>query len=280
MVVIRERNQHIALIDGDLIAYQVAASVQQTVNFDGQEAVIGDEDHARELVINRVLRLLRDVEAQDAIICLSDIDDNNFRKDLYAKYKANRAGKPKPVDLLACKAALMDKFPHKWYPYLEGDDVVAMMATRPVSQPKYRTIISEDKDFQCIPGKHYNPNTRKFFEVTKGSAAWYHLCQTLVGDASDGYPGCPNIGEVKARQLRLEVVGDPWKSVVKQYEKAADRHTKAPLGLTESDALIQAQLAYLLRWEDYNAETGEIRLWNPTRLSGLKLEGRKDARFH
>jgi DNA polymerase-1 len=63
------------------------------------------------------------------------------------------------------------------------------------------------------------------------------MYQTLVGDTSDGYPGCPGIGPVKAEK----VLGMPpnWQDVVGAYRAAK---------LTEADALVQARVARILRY--------------------------------
>jgi DNA polymerase-1 len=87
--------------------------------------------------------------------------------------------------------------------------------------------------------------------------------QTLTGDTSDGYPGCPGYGPVSAEKLldnftALDggfLLDEAWKAVVQQYIKK---------GQTEEDALVQAQLARILRSGDWDAEKKEVKLWTPT----------------
>jgi hypothetical protein len=38
-------------------------------------------------------------------------------------------------------------------------------------------------------------------EITEAQADRFHMIQTLTGDVTDGYPGCPGIGPVKAEQI-------------------------------------------------------------------------------
>jgi DNA polymerase-1 len=86
-------------------------------------------------------------------------------------------------------------------------------------------------------------------EITEAEADRTHLIQTLTGDRTDGYPGCPGIGEKRA-----EAIADGgWSAVVESYEKA---------GLGEEYALTQARMAYILRHGDY--KRGTVRLWTPS----------------
>jgi DNA polymerase-1 len=103
--------------------------------------------------------------------------------------------------------------------------------------------------------------------VSEPRADYWHMYQTLTGDSTDGYPGCPGIGPVKAEKI-LEggyVVDDPgavktfnvnlaWGHVVAAYEKA---------GLSEAVALENARVARICRASDYSIKTKEVRLWTP-----------------
>ena len=135
---------------------------------------------------------------------------------------------------------------------LEGDDVLGLLAGD--SKIKGGTIIvSIDKDLKTIPGFHYNPMRREegVIEVTMAQANYNHLLQTLTGDAVDGYSGCPGIGPKKAEKV-LE--NPSWESVVSAYNKA---------GIEEEDALIQARVARILRYGEYDKVKKEPILWNP-----------------
>jgi DNA polymerase-1 len=89
-------------------------------------------------------------------------------------------------------------------------------------------------------------------EITIEAANWNHFFQTLVGDSTDGYAGCPTVGPTKAKRI---LDADPtWKQVVRAYKAQ---------NLSEEDALVQARLARILRIENYNYKNRKIRLWNP-----------------
>lgn len=66
--------------------------------------------------------------------------------------------------------------------------------------------------------------------ITPEAANLWFITQTLTGDPTDNYPGCPGIGPATARKLLKDagpVMTTLWAVVLAAYEKA---------GLTESDA--------------------------------------------
>ena len=87
-------------------------------------------------------------------------------------------------------------------------------------------------------------------------ADYNFMLQTLTGDNTDNYPGCPGIGPVTGAKVLAgkDTLEEMWEIVVKMYEKK---------GKTEEDAIIQARLARILRHGDYNWDTEKIKLWTP-----------------
>jgi len=76
--------------------------------------------------------------------------------------------------------------------------------------------------------------------------------QVLTGDTTDGYKGIPGIGPKKAEAI-LGSRPD-WGIVIHAYQKA---------GMTETDAKSQARLARILRWSEWDASEGTLKLWEP-----------------
>ena len=124
-------------------------------------------------------------------------------------------------------------------------------------------IVSPDKDMRQIPGKLYD--FKETVEITPDEGARWHLIQTMAGDNTDGYSGVPGIGVKKAEKI-FEEKGYTWKAVVETFEEK---------GMTEKDALINAQLARILTTNDYDYEKKEPILWTPT--SNYKIDN--GARF-
>lgn len=104
---------------------------------------------------------------------------------------------------------------------------------------------------RSIPCPFYNFIQDTFHKTTQAEADYQFLYQTLVGDATDNYKGCPKIGEVGAKRILDKDCS--WDAVVAAYEKA---------GLSEEEALTQARVARILRYEDVGKDFKPI-LWTP-----------------
>jgi 5'-3' exonuclease len=138
--------------------------------------------------------------------------------------------------------------------------VLGILATR---NPDDTIICSTDKDMRTVPCMLWDD--KELTKITEAEADYRHLYQTLVGDASDGYPGCPGIGPVKAAKLlsaeaRTIEQGNATKCIT-MWQAVVDAFYAK--GLTEDDALLQARLARILRVEDWDAEKREPILWEP-----------------
>ena len=115
-------------------------------------------------------------------------------------------------------------------------------------------MVSQDKDMKTLPVTVWDGCD--LVTYSEAEADYWHLFQTLTGDKTDGYPGCPGMGPVKAETILKQIPYDvpAWPVVVKMYEKAK---------LTEADAIKQARLARILRWSDWNAKEKKPILWQP-----------------
>lgn len=257
------------LIDADVLAYRAASAVEKIVSFDGDNhfplASLAEAEHA---FFTQLSTLLDRLDTDDYALCFSDDHNGGFRRRLFPGYKANRDGKPRPVVLHALREKLM----HGEYrdgdiyikPGLEADDCIGILATYPHFQPRRRkVVVSVDKDMKSIPGFFFDMGKPDLGirEITREDADLWHMTQTLIGDAADGYPGCPKVGPMTARKLFDGIPRDCehlWPVVVKAFEER---------GLTEDDALVQARLARILRAEDWNFNTREVKLWQPPHLA-------------
>lgn len=267
----RGKKPILALIDGDIVAYQVASSCQTKVDWDDNKEleVFTDSDEViKQKLKDIVMSQAEKIKADVIWVCLSD-DDHNFRKDILPSYKANRKDVAKPKKLKYCKGALATMFAVVRLPNIEADDVMGEISTDPLTNAIYKPIIvSIDKDMETIPGYLYNPNkdTSKPRKITLPQANRNFMYQTLVGDTVDGYKGCPGIGKVKAERILEEAYEEGalwatddqlmtimWKHVVEAYESK---------GLTEEDALVQARCARILR-------TGDEGMWKPPHITNI-----------
>ena len=76
---------------------------------------------------------------------------------------------------------------------IEADDTLGLLAT---SGDGYM-IWSIDKDLMTIPAYHFVDGEVKI--VGEAEADYWFFYQTLVGDSTDNYKGCPNIGRRKPK---------------------------------------------------------------------------------
>lgn len=258
----------LALIDADILAYQAAAVSEKPIDWeDGLWTLHAFEQDAITAFESSLSSLVEKVEATQYLLVFSDKD--NWRKKVLPTYKSNRAGTRKPMLLKFLREYAFKKHQCVSIPELEGDDVIGIYATTKSKLEPVRDIIvcSLDKDFKTIPGKHYNFGRDEFFEITEHQADKWHMIQTLTGDTTDGYAGCPGIGPKTAEKILQAALdeGTPWanpqqlrelywKHVVKAYDKA---------GFGEEEALTQARVARILRAEDYDDIQKKVLLWKP-----------------
>ena len=240
------------LIDADVLAFEAAVVAEESIEWkDEMWTVHADMALAKARVINRVVEFKEKLQGDDVVMCLSD--RANFRRILNPDYKANRAKSRLPIILRQVKQWIIDELDGQLWSTLEADDIISILATDKTMDEE-TIIVSIDKDFRSVPGIYYDYNKDETHHVSEEEADNYHLIQTVMGDATDGYSGVPRVGPVGAKKL-LEKDGYTWETVTACYEKA---------GLTEQDALMNAWMARLLRAENYSFRTNTIKkLWTP-----------------
>lgn len=241
-----------AVIDADVIVYQACIAATVTAEHElGGDVVLQDfmsVAHGEDTFDALVQSVKDQVETEDVLLVLSAAE--NFRKEVYPRYKHNRKG-IRPIGWSSMRAHAQDAYGAFYKTPLEGDDLVGIYGGVPGN-----VIVSIDKDLRTVPGLHLDNATGELIEIDEQAADRWWMTQTLTGDSVDGYPGCPGIGKVRAERMLEEcepVLADMWPVVVAAFEKQ---------GLTEDDALVQARLARILRPNDYDGES--ITLWQPT----------------
>jgi 5'-3' exonuclease len=241
------------LIDGDIIAYKASTMSEHSIKWEDSTiwTLHADENQGKYLALSEIEDLKENLQADSITIALTD--NVNFRKDILPCYKDNRKQKRKPLILGAIRKWLIDEYDAIIYPNLEADDVLGILATEPQKKEE-RIICSLDKDLRQIPGK-LSQDGRTIVKRNKTECDWWHLVQTLTGDAVDGFSGCPSIGTVTAQKIlknKKLPLRQQWDLVVKTYEKK---------GLLEHDAFQQARVARILRHGEYDMKTGEVVKW-------------------
>lgn len=178
----------LALIDMDLVCYRCAASAEE-------------EDF--NIVAYRMNELFDNILAKTNATEFKSFltGENNFRKEIYPAYKANRT-QPKPRHLEAARHYAIKELEAESEETLEADDLLG------IHQTKDSIICSLDKDLLQIPGMHFQwgistskwskPDT--FIEQDEEDALRHFYEQCIKGDPSDNVKGISGLGEVKAKK--------------------------------------------------------------------------------
>jgi len=240
------------LIDGDILIYKVAVQNEVPTHWgDGLWTLHCDENICKAGVDNKIQELKENLKADKIVIALTD--KNNFRKDILPSYKDNRKSKRKPLALPLLREHCIEKYKAIVKEGLEADDVLGILATTPSNDEKI--IVSIDKDLLQIPTK-ISKDGETTIEVSEKEADYWFMMQTLTGDSTDGYSGCPQVGVKTAQKILGDHINVPlldlWMRVLAAYAK---------VGYSTAEVLQQARVAKILRNNDYNKETGEVKLW-------------------
>ena len=236
------------LIDSDFLAYKAAQACEIGIDF-GEDVIIAQSQFSDVLRVfhNELNKVTKAMMEDDFILYFSSTE--NFRKKIYPDYKGHRM-KRKPLGYKRLVNYCRENHNFKLIEGLEADDTIGIEATR-FADPN-NIIVSPDKDMKQIPSMLWDMKD-DVVEITKDDGDRWHLIQSLSGDPTDGYSGCPGIGVKRASEL-LDKNENKWEAVCKAYR---DR------GLSDDDALLNARLAKILQKEDFDHDRNQPILWTP-----------------
>ena len=236
------------LIDSDFLAYKAAQACEIGIDF-GEDVIIAQSQFSEVLKVfhNELNKVTKAMMEDNFILYFSSTQ--NFRKKIYPDYKGHRM-KRKPLGYKRLVNYCRKNHNFKLIEGLEADDTIGIEATR-FADPN-NIIVSPDKDMRQIPSTLWDMKD-DVVEITKDDGDRWHLIQSLSGDPTDGYSGCPGIGVKRASEL-LDKNENKWEAVCKAYR---DR------GLSDDDALLNARLAKILQKEDFDHDRNQPILWTP-----------------
>lgn len=193
---------------------------------------------------------------------------DNFRNQIakQAIYKGNRDPENRPFHYEAIREYIRKYWDTVVSKNCEADDLISILAEQAKTQHRDSIIVSIDKDLDQIPGLHYNPDKKVFYEQDRDSALLYFYQQCLSGDPTDNVPGCYKIGEEKARKFIAERAADYdgisleaekylWGCIEREYERSVSRGAKYTTEQAISVAIETARLVYIQR--------APRELWSP-----------------
>lgn len=246
------------LVDGSIICYRISSAIEVATEWENDMWTLhADAKLGKQLLDHDLNNYLKLLNCKDIVIVLDDKE--NFRKNLLPDYKSHRRKVRKPIILKALKEYLKKNYETIIYPNLEGDDTLGILST----SKKYKDnciILSADKDMRTIPCFHHFIHDNHTELVDEPTANYNFMFQSLVGDATDNFKGCPTVGAVKAERVLSKVdktLPEMWKAVVEEYKRN---------NLTDKDALLQARMARILRAKDWNNKTKKPILWQAPKI--------------
>jgi|TARA_R110000822_G_scaffold78049_4_gene187058 hypothetical protein len=175
-----DRNEKIALIDGDsLIYYEMSKPTLE-------EALEG--------IDMRITQMLNITNADRYAGFLTQGKCFRYNIATTKPYKYNRKGGDKPIIWPAIKEYLKQKWNFTYIPELEADDLVSVY-----HDPLKTVICSPDKDvLYQNKVSNYNYGKAEFVTLDENDALRFLWKQVLMGDSTDGIVGIPKVGEKTA----------------------------------------------------------------------------------
>jgi hypothetical protein len=288
------------LLDGDYLLFSAMSAAEEEVDWgDDIWSLQCDHNKARAIMratINGIRERLKEFRDAELVMIFSTANgSDNWRKQVLETYKANRKGKRKPVGYTVLLQEMLADLESYYRTFqwqgLEGDDVIGILATHPEYLDVDEAIpVSCDKDFNTIPGRFYWLTTNKIVENSLADANRWHMYQAIKGDTTDGYGGIPGVGEQVEGVPLLEWLDNPtyFYQATKTMKSGPRKGEEVPYwtskvvdpddgltkwdcivslaekqGMTEAELLVQAQVARILRKEDFCWETMRPIPWLP-----------------
>ena len=244
------KSQPTLLIDADLFLFRASVIAEEETDWgDDIWSLATDLKVAKFIFTEQIKGFQERLGSDEILMCISD--SVNFRKTVSPSYKSNRKKSRKPVGYKAMVSWVEDYWPSHRQATLEADDVMGILGSAPAIDT---VIVSDDKDMKTIPGKLFRPSDGDLLDINLLEADRNFYSQTLTGDVTDGFAGCPKVGAVTA----AKILGNrpDWSLVENQFAKA---------GMSRDEAITQARMARILRVDDWDAKNEQVKLWEPAR---------------
>lgn len=187
-------------IDGDIVAYRVAAAADYANNNPAKSDVSVEEAQKSvdRIIENIVYECLAFPTRNDYEVFLTG--KQNFRYDIAKAYpyKGNRQDKPKPQFLPLLREHMQSKWGAIVSEGEEADDLISKAVTQ---EGPTSCVASIDKDMLQLNCWHYNfvKDTWTFVDEFDGLFFFYQ--QILMGDSADNIVGLEGIGPKTAEKM-------------------------------------------------------------------------------
>ena len=261
----------ILLMDMDLLKHRAANAIE-TKDKETGEYKAEPVHHAYYNINSMVRRIFVKTRRTTAEFFLTAPGKSNFRYDIYPDYKGNRKDKHLPEHLTDVHNYIKHKYKAKEAAGQEADDDISIRhhELNPNGWNwKHRNscIVSIDKDFDNIPGWHYNFMKQKAYYLDEITAKRNFYLQLLVGDTADNVPRIKKgwlkknteekINKALTEKELLDIVVEEIKAVKTKDKKEIEELVLAETGckisnwdiyltqLTERELRFRGQLLHL-----------------------------------
>jgi len=262
-----------ALIDGDIIAYEVGFACDRTyftITTSTHHELFNSKRDANSycdeheldrgciekhldpeegwkvkgstnLLIQSICRAVTEYTKEPTTPTIFLSGKTNYRNEVAttATYKGNRDGR-KPYHHSLIRSYLMENYHTYVSDGNEADDLLGLYSNDDA------VICSKDKDLLMIPGKHYNWNKKTFTVISNDEALFNFHKQLLTGDSVDNIIGIYRMGEVKATKALASLTSkEQWNTVGVMYASHFDSPEER---LEENGKLLWIQQPFLTEW--------------------------------
>lgn len=227
----------VAIIDADTLLFVTALSEQnQAFTYDANYEIEFDVKRCISQILNRINDILYETRCTSFRLYLTG--KSNFRYKILPSYKWRRQDVLKPVLLSQLKDIMCSDHNAKIVDDLEADDLCTMDMSRE-EEGVTKVLCHIDKDLDQAHGEHFNFKDNRLYKVSKEEAEYKLWEQTLLGDNSDCYLGCPKVGKEKVPSIIER--GYCTRPIIKTYTKGVRKDTSEILWETYYDTSLRIE---------------------------------------
>lgn len=262
------------IVDGDIILFQIGRVTEDITDFGDEVLESYDLEAAKRLINNELDNISKKTGFKRSEIVFAISSETNFRKKFFPTYKTNRKHIRKPLGLKDMRQYMLDnvdKYSTVMLEDLEADDVMGIYGTAPEDLVGDISIYSQDKDLFTIPTKQWCFKKNKFIKPDHLESTRFLYKQVLMGDAVDGYKGCPKIGKIKADRALKDC-----KDEIEMLKACHKLYFKAYKEFAIPKLLEQLGQARILHHADFQLLVGANMLYNPYEMLEIPKEVIKD----
>jgi 5'-3' exonuclease len=174
------------------LVYRCGFSIEK-INKETEILEVEPVHHAYYNINSMMKKILKHTKNNQYNGWLTSNDKSNFRFDIYDQYKSNRKDARKPIYYHEIREFLVTKWKANITSGQEADDQCSIdhceFNKLGFDPENLNSIVcSFDKDFNNIPGWHYNFVKDDVYYIDELQAARNFYLQILTGDTSDGIP--------------------------------------------------------------------------------------------